>query len=134
MGYISPESVMTGKPSKGSDVYSFGVVALELASGRKTIDPMAKDCQKSLVDRIWGHYGNGKLVEAADLKLCKDFDEKQMECLMTVGLWCAHPDSNLRPSIKQAIQMLNFEALLPNLPSRTPVPTYSVAPKQMAAF
>lgn len=134
MGYISPESVMTGKSSKGSDVYSFGVVALELASGRKPFDPMAKDCQTTLVDRIWGHYGNGKLVEAADPKLCEDFDEKQMECLMTVGLWCAHPDSNLRPSIKQAIQMLNFEALPPNLPSRTPVPTYSVAPMHMDAF
>ena len=41
-----------------------------------------------------------------------------------VGLWCAHPNRNLRPSIRQAIQVLNFEAPLQNISSRMPVPTY----------
>ncbi|KAK0595874.1 hypothetical protein LWI29_010784 [Acer saccharum] len=49
-----------------------------------------------------------------------------MECLMIVGLWCAHPARNLRPSIRQAIQGLNFELPLPNLPSKMPVPNYDV--------
>ncbi|KAJ7003658.1 L-type lectin-domain containing receptor kinase IX.1-like [Populus alba x Populus x berolinensis] len=54
------------------------------------------------------------------------FDENQMECLMIVGLWCAHPDRNIRPSIRQAIHVLNFEAPLPNLPTKMPVPLYHV--------
>ncbi|CAH8299200.1 unnamed protein product [Eruca vesicaria subsp. sativa] len=54
----------------------------------------------------------------------KDYDVEQAECLMIVGLWCAHPDSNSRPCIKQAIQVLNFEAPLPNLPHKMPVATY----------
>ncbi|EEF44094.1 conserved hypothetical protein [Ricinus communis] len=41
-----------------------------------------------------------------------------------VGLSCAHPDPKFRPSIKQVIQVLNFEAALPVLPSKIPVPTY----------
>ncbi|KAH1047596.1 hypothetical protein J1N35_038380 [Gossypium stocksii] len=45
---------------------------------------------------------------------------------MVVGLWCAHPDSNLRPSIKQAIRALKFEAEMPNLPTKMPVPMYHV--------
>ncbi|GAU49816.1 hypothetical protein TSUD_85400 [Trifolium subterraneum] len=53
-----------------------------------------------------------------------DFDEGQIKCLMTVGLWCTHPDPNNRPSIRQATHVLNFEATLPNLPSSMPVPTY----------
>ncbi|KAK3016248.1 hypothetical protein RJ639_006079 [Escallonia herrerae] len=123
MGYMAPESIITGKAGKGSDVYSFGIAALEIASGRKPIDPMARDGQIRLVDRVWDLYGLGKLVEAADPKLNTDFDVKQMECLLTIGLWCAHQDPNLRPSMKQAIQVLNFEALLPSLPLRMPTPT-----------
>ncbi|GKD75110.1 hypothetical protein Tco_1333392 [Tanacetum coccineum] len=55
------------------------------------------------------------------------FDKKEAECLMRVGLWCAHPDSRLRPSISQAIQVLKFERTLPNLPLKMPVPTYFAA-------
>jgi hypothetical protein len=47
---------------------------------------------------------------------------------MIVGLWCAHPDVNLRPSIRQAIQVLNFEVSLPNLPPKRPVATYHAPP------
>ncbi|KAL2476837.1 L-type lectin-domain containing receptor kinase IX.1-like [Forsythia ovata] len=54
-----------------------------------------------------------------------------MEYLMIVGLWCAHPDSNLRPSIRQAILVLKFEAPLPVLPLRMPVPMYYIPPGNM---
>ncbi|KAL7199654.1 hypothetical protein ACSBR2_021864 [Camellia fascicularis] len=43
MGYMAPECVTTGKASRESDVYSFGIVALEIACGRKPIDPNAKE-------------------------------------------------------------------------------------------
>ncbi|CAL5434667.1 unnamed protein product [Camellia sinensis] len=124
MGYMAPECLMTSKSSKESDVYSFGVVALEIACGRKPIDLMAEEGHMRLVEWVWELYGRGNLLEAADAKL-GDFDEEQMECLLFVGLWCAHPDYNLRPSIKQAIQVLDFEAPLPSLPPNMPVPTYS---------
>ncbi|BFG29146.1 hypothetical protein CerSpe_154200 [Prunus speciosa] len=55
-----------------------------------------------------------------------------MECLMTVGLWCAHPDYSKRPSIQQAIQVLNFEIPLPILPSKMPVATYFAPPKSLS--
>ncbi|MFS7926744.1 putative non-specific serine/threonine protein kinase [Helianthus anomalus] len=47
---------------------------------------------------------------------------------MMVGLWCSHPDRSLRPSIRQAIQVLKFEGALPNLPTKMPVPIYYSAP------
>uniref|UniRef100_A0A8I7BDP8 Uncharacterized protein n=1 Tax=Hordeum vulgare subsp. vulgare TaxID=112509 RepID=A0A8I7BDP8_HORVV len=43
---------------------------------------------------------------------------------MVVGLWCAHPDRGMRPSIRQAMNVLRFEAPLPSLPARMPVATY----------
>jgi hypothetical protein len=45
---------------------------------------------------------------------------------MIVGLWCANTDRNLRPSIRQAIQVLNFDATTPNLPIQIPVPLYNI--------
>ncbi|XP_004292023.1 PREDICTED: L-type lectin-domain containing receptor kinase IX.1-like [Fragaria vesca subsp. vesca] len=123
-GYMALEYVTTGKASKQSDVYSFGVVALEIACGRKPIDLNLENTRVDMVEWVWGLYGEGKVIEAADPKLCGYFDEKQMEFLMMVGLWCAHPDYNMRPSMQQAIQVLNFEVAWPFLPLEMPMATF----------
>ncbi|KAL6347652.1 hypothetical protein AAG906_026180 [Vitis piasezkii] len=120
MGYMAPECFMTSKASKESDVYSFGVVVLEICCGRRSVEPKANENQIRLVEWVWDLYGIGKLLEAADPRLSADFDEQQMKRLMTVGLWCAHPDCNLRPSIRQAINM--------------PVPMYFSPPVNTSAF
>lgn len=127
MGYMAPECVSSGKASKESDIYSFGVVALEIACGRRSIEPKYEESRAALVAWVWDSYGKKRLLDVADEKLCLDFDTKQMECLLMIGLWCVHPDHNLRPSIRQAIQVLNFEASLPNLPGTRPTPMYDVA-------
>ncbi|XP_072988474.1 L-type lectin-domain containing receptor kinase IX.1-like [Typha latifolia] len=135
MGYLAPECVATGKASKESDVYSFGVVALEIACGRRPLDPKEKLLSKvRLVEWVWELYGKKKLLEAADERLDNKFVEKEMECLMVVGLWCAHPDYSLRPSIRQAIAVLKCEAPLPDLPRTMPVPIYYAPPMDMCRF
>jgi serine/threonine protein kinase len=128
MGYMAPECVTTGNASKESDVYSFGIVALEIACGRKPIKTIAPQDQVVLVEWVWQLYGIGKVLEAADPRLDGDFDEQQMERLMIVGLWCAHPDRNLRPSIRETIHVLNFETTLPILPSTMSGPTHPALP------
>ncbi|KAJ4911858.1 L-type lectin-domain containing receptor kinase IX.1 [Raphanus sativus] len=134
-GYMAPEYISTGRASKESDVYSFGVVTLEIVTGRKSVDPRQGrvEPETSLVERVWDLYGKGEVVTAVDEKLGSDgFDETQAECLMVVGLWCAHPDRNSRPSIKQAIQVLNNEAPLPHLPTKMPVATYHASSSSTA--
>ncbi|XP_008237618.1 PREDICTED: L-type lectin-domain containing receptor kinase IX.1-like [Prunus mume] len=128
MGYMAPECVTTGKASKETDVYSFGVVALEIACGRKPIDPKLGTNKINMVEWVWELYGQGKVIEAADPKLCGDFDEKQIECLLIVGLWCAHPDYKIRPSTQQIIQVLSLEVAPPILPSKMPVASYFSPP------
>ncbi|CAH2042933.1 unnamed protein product [Thlaspi arvense] len=81
-----------------------------------------------MVEWVWELYGRRKLLEAVDPRLCEQFEEQEMERLMVGGLWCAHPDHHLRPSIKQAIQVLNFEAPLPNLPAKMPASPYLSPP------
>ncbi|KAI7731731.1 hypothetical protein M8C21_021622 [Ambrosia artemisiifolia] len=124
LGYMAPESVVTGKASKESDVYSFGVVALEIACGRKPIDHNAQEPQTRLVEWVWELYGTRTLLDAVDPRLGSNFVEEEIKQLMVIGLWCVHPDSNLRPSMRQVIQVLNSEAPLPVLSSTMPVASY----------
>ncbi|KAJ6739829.1 hypothetical protein OIU79_000057 [Salix purpurea] len=134
MGYLAPECVTTGKASKESDVYSFGVVALEITCGRRSVETRQETSKVSLVEWVWNLYGRGQLLDAVDKMLLTDFDERQMECLMIVGLWCCHPDYTLRPSIRQVMNVLNFESSLPTLPSKLPVPMYHAPPMSMGEF
>ncbi|EYU18390.1 hypothetical protein MIMGU_mgv1a022756mg [Erythranthe guttata] len=126
LGYMAPECMVTGRASKETDVYSLGIVMLEIACGRRPIDH-SRRCGEDrvvLVEWVWRLYGKGELLEAADPKLETEFDEQEMERLMIVALWCVHPDSVQRPSIRQAVHVLDFEAELPLLPPMMPVPTY----------
>ncbi|GKV26591.1 hypothetical protein SLEP1_g35861 [Rubroshorea leprosula] len=116
MGYMAPECHRTGKASKESDIYSFGVVALEIVCGRRSIEPRYDEDQASLLAWVWEAYGNQRLLDVVDKKLSKNFEMKEVERSLIVGLWCAHPDHNMRPSIKEAMRVLNFETALPNLP------------------
>ncbi|KAL6347807.1 hypothetical protein AAG906_026336 [Vitis piasezkii] len=134
MGYMAPECFTTGKASKESDVYSFGIVALEICCGRRAVETKAEENQIRLVEWVWDLYGVGKLLEAADPRLSADYDEQQMERLMIVGLWCAHPDCNARPSMRQAMSVLNSEALLPLLPIKMPVPMFYAPPALQTSY
>ncbi|KAF2285321.1 hypothetical protein GH714_042363 [Hevea brasiliensis] len=87
-----------------------------------------------LVQWVWDLYGKGQLVEAVDIRLSKEFDERQLECLMIVGLWCCHPYSALRPSRRQVINVLNFEAPLPSLLAKSPVPMYCAPSMSQCKF
>ena len=134
MGYLAPECVTDGKASKESDVYSFGVVALEIACGRRPVESRAEPDQVRLVEWVWESYGRGEVLKTADKRLEMEFDEQQMEALMVVGLWCCHPDFKLRPSIRQVINALNFEASLPTLPAKLPVPMYFAPSMNLCNF
>jgi len=128
-GYWAPECGYTGKATTESDVFSFGVVMLEVASGRRVVERNPQSEEDNLVDWIWRLYGQGRVMEAADPRLNGDFDEEQMKRALILGLACSHPDPKLRPSIRQALQVLinpNEELML--LPSSRPLAIYVVLP------
>ncbi|CAL9243486.1 unnamed protein product [Arabidopsis halleri] len=131
-GYMAPEYVMDGRASKESDIYSFGIGILEIVTGKKSVDHSQEntetEAETSLVERVWDLYGRQELMSVIDKKLGEDFDKNQAECLLVVGLWCGHPDRNSRPSIKQAIQVLNLESPLPQLPPKMPSATFHISP------
>ena len=120
-GYMDPRCVITRRASKKSDIYSFGIVALELACGRKPINHEAPKDQVVMLEWDRELHGKGEaLLNTADQRLGGHFDEQQMKCLLILGLRCAHYEYDRRSSIKEALQVLNFEASLPLLQFDTP--------------
>ncbi|CAN6342769.1 unnamed protein product [Urochloa humidicola] len=124
MGYMDPECMLSGSASTATDVYSFGVVILEIACGKRPI-VVVQDSEEyatmHLVQWVWECYGHGRIIDAADQRLNGEFDGDEMERVMITALWCAHPDRTMRPSIRQAINVLRMEAPLPSLPANMPV-------------
>lgn len=129
LDYIAPERFTSDLITKESDIFSFGVVVLEIASGRKVGDLVD---QVVLVHWLWDLYKRGELLSAVEGRSHIDFDAKHAECLMMVGLWCVLPVLSSRPSIRQAIQVLNFEETFPNLQMTTPFPMYHVPTKRVS--
>uniref|UniRef100_A0A0E0BV14 Protein kinase domain-containing protein n=1 Tax=Oryza glumipatula TaxID=40148 RepID=A0A0E0BV14_9ORYZ len=127
LGYMDPACVSAFTASVESDVYSFGVLLLEVACGRRPAVATDGDVVH-LAQWVWEWHGGGAILDAADARLDGEFDGQEMERVLAVGLWCAHPDRALRPSVRQAVGVLRFEAPLPALPARMPVATYTTPP------
>ncbi|KAJ1692614.1 hypothetical protein LUZ63_009312 [Rhynchospora breviuscula] len=127
-GYLAPECALDiANASTQSDMFSLGIVLLEITCGRRPIVPQHDQKKTSLlVEWVWDLYGKKALVEAVDGRLNGDFDREEAERFMVVGLWCAHPEKSQRPSIKHAMNVLQFQAPLPDLPPKMPVPIYAI--------
>lgn len=79
-GYLAPEVATMATPTSASDVYSFGVVVLEVACGRRPIDPsVGNEEEEVLVDWVRQKYMEGKLIEAADSRIKYEFEVEEME-------------------------------------------------------
>lgn len=130
-GYMAPELFEDSEATKETDVYSFGVVALEIATGKRAIHGDAKQGRVSLVEWASNLHRSGKLHDGADPELASDYNWNELVLLMTVGLWCTHPNSNSRPSIKEAVRVLDGAAPLPELPSVMHVFTHSASSVDM---
>ncbi|CAN6217369.1 unnamed protein product [Urochloa humidicola] len=117
VGYIDPEFVNTSRRCTQSDVYSFGIVLLEIVSGRPPIDRW--DPSFMLMKWVCNMYCQGRILDAADARMRATGDEaaeRRMERALVVGLWCALREPEHRPSVADALYILQSEDKLPELP------------------
>ncbi|PIN13376.1 Serine/threonine protein kinase [Handroanthus impetiginosus] len=131
IGYIAPEVFCKnfGEVSYKSDVYSYGMMILEIAGGRKNIDPEEVDrsSEKYFPQYIY------KQLEMDDKNGVPEgiMNEDESQCvkrkMIIVGLWCIQTDPNNRPSMSRVVEML--EGRLESL--RVPPKPYLSSPKRL---
>ncbi|XP_023537129.1 receptor-like protein kinase HSL1 [Cucurbita pepo subsp. pepo] len=103
-GYIAPEYVYTTKVNEKIDVYSFGVVLLELTTGR---EPNCGDEHTSLAEWAWQQYSEGKpIADALDEEIRNPRNLEEMITLFKLGLICTSTLPEIRPSMKEVLQIL----------------------------
>ncbi|TYI80603.1 hypothetical protein E1A91_D05G099600v1 [Gossypium mustelinum] len=78
-GYIAPELTRTGKATTSTDVFAFGIFILELASGRKPLEPQLEPEETFLTDRVLELWKAGAILDAADPRLEGEYVADEMD-------------------------------------------------------
>ncbi|CAI9760779.1 unnamed protein product [Fraxinus pennsylvanica] len=110
LGYLAPEQNRTGKATTSTDVYAFGAFLLEVACGRRPIDPKAAPNDLILVDQVFSYWNEGDIFQAVDPNLSNDYLKEEVEIVLKLGLLCSHSEPKFRPSMRQV--MLYLEGAL----------------------
>lgn len=118
LGYLAPELTRTGKATTNSDVYSYGALLLEVACGRRPVEPNRCSEELVLVEWVWGFQDDGNILDAADRRLRGEYVVEEMETVLKLGLLCSHPNPDYRPNMRHALQILSSDAALPPMPPR----------------
>ncbi|XP_024534562.1 probable LRR receptor-like serine/threonine-protein kinase RKF3 [Selaginella moellendorffii] len=118
-GYVAPEYVLYEQLTDKSDVYSFGIVMLEVLTGNKALVP---PLSTPIADWAWDLIQRDKLWDVfSGVKLAGLDEECLVEMLrfLFVAFLCAHPYVVHRPSMLQAVKMLEDGTGVPQkLPER----------------
>ncbi|XP_034895888.1 L-type lectin-domain containing receptor kinase SIT2-like [Populus alba] len=116
VGYLAPEITRTGKSTTCSDVFSFGTFMLEVTCGRKPVESERPPEEVVLVDWVLECWNRGAILGTVDPRLEGNHVEEEMELVLKLGLLCTHRTPAARPSMRQAVQYLDGNATLPDLP------------------
>ncbi|XP_052171914.1 L-type lectin-domain containing receptor kinase IV.1-like [Diospyros lotus] len=117
LGYLAPEHSRTGKATTQTDVFAFGAFMLEVACGRRPIEPQAPTDDPILVDWVVSFWSSGEILRAVDPNLGGDYEAEEAELVLKLGLLCSRSQPMARPSMRQIVQYLEGGALLPELTS-----------------
>ncbi|XP_062079018.1 LEAF RUST 10 DISEASE-RESISTANCE LOCUS RECEPTOR-LIKE PROTEIN KINASE-like 2.1 [Humulus lupulus] len=120
IGYIAPELFYKniGRVSNKADVYSFGMMLMEMANQRKNVNALTKNSSHVYIPLlIHKQFNKGNDIEV-DEHVTEE-ESKTIKKMAIVALWCIQLKPCDRPTMSQAIEMLesNLECLQvpPNL-------------------
>ncbi|XP_050239011.1 L-type lectin-domain containing receptor kinase I.8-like [Mercurialis annua] len=120
VGYLAPEVSRTGRATTSSDVFAFGILMLEMACGRRTIEPERPHGEMILADWVLDCWKRGVIVQTSDFQLDGKYMVEEMELVLKLGLLCAHSIPSIRPTMRQVMQYLDGKAALPDTLLDTP--------------
>lgn len=128
---MAPEYLVRGQLTEKADIYSFGVLILEIVCGRRnssftenstpllqTVRFMTTNHIRReevdnilivLMPQVWDLYKSGRLSEAIDSCLNKDYPAKEAMDVLQIGLLCTQALASLRPSMATVVKLLSSE-------------------------
>ncbi|KAG2318960.1 hypothetical protein Bca52824_012173 [Brassica carinata] len=109
IGYMAPEYALWGQLTEKADVYSFGVVAMEIVSGKSNTKHKGSADHVSLINWALTLQQTGDIMDIVDPVLEGDFNSKEAVRMIKVALVCTHSSPSLRPTMSEAVQMLEGE-------------------------
>lgn len=105
-GYMSPEYMEHGVATPSADVYSFGVVVLEVVTAQMAVD--FRRPEVLLVKRIREFEARKRaFTELVDWRLDGDYDHRELERVVKLGMACTKSDPNLRPTMREIVSILD---------------------------
>ncbi|CAI0427341.1 unnamed protein product [Linum tenue] len=121
-GYMAPEWASNLPITAKVDVYSYGVVILELVKGIRLSNLVAEDVGEEEVEEEeeaelarFVRIGKKKIQggekpwiddDMVDPKLVGNFNKRQVERVVEIGLSCVEEDRNKRPTMDSVVQSL----------------------------
>ena len=118
IGYIAPELFYKniGGVSFKADVYSFGMLLLEMVGKRKNVNAFAEhSSQIYFPSWIYNKYDQGEDTEMGD---ATEDEKKYIRKMVIVALWCVQMKPMDRPSMSKALEMLEGEVELLEMPPK----------------
>ncbi|RVW42071.1 L-type lectin-domain containing receptor kinase IV.1 [Vitis vinifera] len=115
LGYLAPELTRIGKATTSIDVYAYGVLMLEVATGRRPIEPQRNAQELVLMDWVRELHSRGEILSVIDPTL-DEYNPDEAKLVLSLGLLCSHPHPDYRPDIRRVIQYLLKDVCLPELP------------------
>ncbi|XP_015580614.1 probable leucine-rich repeat receptor-like serine/threonine-protein kinase At3g14840 [Ricinus communis] len=113
IGYMAPEYALWGYLTHKADVYSFGVVALEIVVGKSNMKFRPDENFVCLLDWALVLHQKGDLLKLVDERLESKFSKKEAVRMIKVALLCTNPSPSLRPTMSEAVRMLEGRAAVP---------------------
>ncbi|KAJ0981861.1 hypothetical protein J5N97_010116 [Dioscorea zingiberensis] len=116
LGFLAPELARSCKATTSSDVFAFGAFLLEVACGRRAIEPSKHDeIEEVLVDWVFENWKMGMIHETKDPRLGDNYVLEELDLVLKLALLCSHPSPSARPSMREATAILNGDLALPPL-------------------
>ncbi|KAL7264404.1 hypothetical protein ACSBR1_002373 [Camellia fascicularis] len=135
VGYLAPELTRTGKATTSTDVFAFGALMLEVACGRRPIVLQGLPEKIILVDWVLENLKQGSILVRSDPRLEGNYLEEEMLLVLNLGLLCSQYNEAARPTMRQVMQYLDGNALLPDiLIDSAGIGTFSVTNETSSEF
>ena len=121
LGYIAPELFYQniGGVSYKADVYSFGMLLLEMVGRRRNVNVHAEHSSQIYFSSwIYDKFHQEKDVEVRD---ATEDEKRLIKKMVIVALWCIQMKPTDRPSMSKALEMLEGDVELLQMPLKPTV-------------